>query len=153
MIIIKTSLIEFSSDDNQVTLTVPLDMNEETVLLNLNQIVSLFERYKSVISRHFKRIFDSQELNKDSAIALFATTANDGKTYNVEFFNLDAILAVGYRVNSKKGTEFRRWASGVLKNHLIKGFSLNKERLLISRINDLARSLALLKQSYTVWLV
>jgi len=140
-------LIEFCSDDKHVKLSVRVDAKDETVWLNLNQIAQLFERDKSVISRHLKKVIEDNELSKESVVAFFATTAADGKTYNVEFFNLDAILAVGYRVNSKKGTEFRRWASQILKGYLIKGFSLNKDKLLSSGINDLARSLDLLKHS------
>lgn len=141
------TLMEFHSDDGRIKLSVRLDVKDDTVWLNLNQIAQLFQRDKSVISRHLKKIIKSGELNRDSVVAFFATTAADGKTYDVEFFNLDAILAVGYRVNSKKGTEFRRWASQVLKDYLTKGFSLNKDKLLNSGMNDLARSLDLLKQS------
>ena len=140
-------LIEFHSDDHQVSLSVRLDAQDETVWLNLNQIAQLFQRDKSVIAKHLKKVFKLNELDKASVVAFFATTGSDGKTYNVEYFNLDAILAVGYRVNSQKGSEFRRWASRVLKDYLIQGFSLNKERLLGSGLSDLSRSLDLLKQS------
>ncbi len=141
------ALIEFHSDDHQVSLSVRLDAQDETVWLNLNQVAHLFQRDKSVIAKHLKKVFKINELEKDSVVAFFATTASDGKTYNVEYFNLDAILAVGYRVNSQKGSEFRRWASRVLKDYLIQGFSLNKERLLGSGLSDISRSLDLLKQS------
>lgn len=140
-------LMEFYSDDNYVKISVRIDAKDETVWLNLNQIAQLFERDKSVISRHLKKVIESNELSKESVVAFFATTADDGKTYNVEYFNLDAILAVGYRVNSKKGVEFRRWASQVLKDYLMKGFSLNKDKLLNSGMNDLERSLDLLRHS------
>jgi len=83
----------------------------ESFWLSLNQIAQLFERDKSVISRHLKSIFQSGELEKDSVVAKNATTAADGKTYEVEYYNLDAILSVGYRVNSKRGTQFRQWAT------------------------------------------
>jgi len=141
------ALIEFHSDDHQVSLSVRLDAQDETVWLNLNQVAHLFQRDKSVIAKHLKKVFKLNELEKDSVVAFFATTGSDGKTYNVEYFNLDAILAVGYRVNSQKGSEFRRWASRVLKDYLIQGFSLNKERLLGSGLSDISRSLDLLKQS------
>lgn len=141
------ALIEFHSDDHQVSLSVRLDAQDETVWLNLNQIAQLFQRDKSVIAKHLKKVFKLNELDKASVVAFFATTGSDGKIYNVEYFNLDAILAVGYRVNSQKGSEFRRWASRVLKDYLIQGFSLNKERLLGSGLSDLSRSLDLLKQS------
>ena len=101
----------------------------ETFWLNLNQISSLFEKDKSVISRHLKNIFTTGELNRDSVVAKNATTASDGKTYVVEYYNLDAILSVGYRVNSKRGTQFRQWATQRLKDYLIEGVAINEKRL------------------------
>ena len=101
----------------------------ETVWLALNQIADLFQRDKSVISRHLRNIFEAGELVKKRVVAKKATTAADGKIYQVEYYNLDAILSVGYRVNSKRGTQFRIWASRVIKDHLIKGYSLNQKRL------------------------
>ncbi|MFN7188801.1 MAG: virulence RhuM family protein, partial [Cyclobacteriaceae bacterium] len=83
----------------------------ETVWLSLNQLAQLFGRDKSVISRHLKRIFEDRELSRKSVVAKNATTAADGKTYEVECFNLDVIISVGYRVNSKRGTQFRQWAT------------------------------------------
>ena len=79
-------------------------LSGETLWLNLNQIAALFERDKSVISRHLRKVFQTGELERDSVVAFFATTAADGKTYQVEYFNLDAILSAGYRVNSRRGT-------------------------------------------------
>lgn len=101
----------------------------DTFWLNLNQISSLFEKDKSVISRHLKNIFTSGELIRDSVVAKNATTAPDGKTYAVEYYNLDAILSVGYRVNSKRGTQFRQWATKRLKDYLIEGAVINEKRL------------------------
>lgn len=101
----------------------------ETFWLNLNQISSLFEKDKSVISRHLKNIFTTRELNRDSVVAKNATTASDGKTYVVEYYNLDAILSVGYRVNSIRGTQFRQWATKRLKDYLIEGVAINEKRL------------------------
>lgn len=102
---------------------------KESVWLSLNQISELFGRDKSVISRHLKNIFDSKELERDSVVAKNATTASDGKTYQVDYYNLDAIISVGYRVNSKQGTRFRIWATQRLKEYLIQGYSINKKRL------------------------
>ena len=100
-----------------------------TLWLNLNQIAGLFERDKSVISRHLSNIFKSGELERNSVVAFFATTAADGKAYNVEYFNLDAIISVGYRVNSKRGIQFRIWATNVLRELLVQGVTLNEKRL------------------------
>jgi len=105
----------------------------DTFWLNLNQISSLFEKDKSVISRHLKNVFASDELIRDSVVAKNATTAQDGKTYAVEYYNLDAILSVGYRVNSKRGTQFRQWATRRLKDYLIKEVAIN-EQLLAQKI-------------------
>ena len=101
----------------------------DTFWLSLNQISSLFEKDKSVISRHLKNIFTSGELIRDSVVAKNATTAPDGKTYAVDYYNLDAILSVGYRVNSKRGTQFRQWATKRLKDYLIEGAAINEKRL------------------------
>jgi len=122
----KNEIILYQSDELPEHIEVRLDKVNETFWLSLNQISGLFERDKSVISRHLKNIFKDNELDRNSVVAFFATTAADGKTYNVEHFNLDAILSVGYRVNSKRGTQFRVWASKVLKDYLMKGYALNQ---------------------------
>lgn len=102
---------------------------EESVWLSLNQMVELFERDKSVISRHLNNIFKSGELKRDEVVAKNTTTAADGKTYQVDYYNLDAIISVGYRVNSVRGTQFRIWATSVINDHLIKGYTVNERRL------------------------
>ena len=116
-----------AEDGGGAALDVRLD--DETVWLSLNQMAELFQRDKSVISRHLRNVFQTGELARDSVVASFATTAADGKTYRVEYFNLDAILAVGYRVNSKRGTQFRIWATNTLRDHIVKGFTVNQRRL------------------------
>lgn len=105
------------------------DLTQDTIWANLDQISSVFGRDKSVISRHIKNIYKDEELKKDSVVAFFATTAKDGKTYQVEYFNLDMILSIGYRVNSKTATRFRQWATQTLKQHITKGYSINKKVL------------------------
>ena len=102
---------------------------DESVWLSLNQMAELFQVDKSGISRHLKNIFQTGELQRDSVVAKFATTAADNKTYQVEYFNLDAIISVGYRVNSLRGTQFRIWAARLLKEYLLKGFALDDKRL------------------------
>ena len=121
----KNEIILYQSNELPQHIEVRIDEDNETFWLSLNQIAQLFERDKSVISRHLKNIFNDHELDKDSVVAFFATTASDGKTYHVEHFNLDAILSVGYRVNSKRGTQFRIWANQVLKDFLMKGYAIN----------------------------
>jgi len=108
---------------------VEVRFEHDTVWLNLNQIAQLFGRDKSVISRHLSAVFRDNELDRHSVVAKNATTALDGKTYQVDFYNLDAILSVGYRVNSKQGTQFRIWATQRLRDYLVEGISINKDRL------------------------
>jgi prophage maintenance system killer protein len=117
----------YQLEDGKTEINVQLD--HETVWLNLNQIVDLFERDKSVISRHINNIFKEKELSKDSVVAKKATTASDGKTYQVDYYNLDVIISVGYRIKSMRGTQFRIWANQIIKEYLIKGYSLNQKRL------------------------
>ena len=87
-----------------------VNLKNETVWLSIDQMAELFQRDKSTISRHIKNVFEEGELIRDSVVANFATTANDGKTYNVDFYNLDVIISVGYRVKSQRGTQFRTWS-------------------------------------------
>lgn len=129
------SLAIFESPDG--TIKVYVRVLEETVWLSLKQISELFDRDKSVVAKHIKNIFREEELDKDSVVANFATTAQDGKVYDVEYYNLDMILTIGYRVNSKRGMQFRKWASNIIKEFLIKGYSLNSERLVDSKIKEL----------------
>ena len=117
----------YQNKDNKTEIEVQFD--NETFWLSLNQIAELFGRDKSVISRHLKNIFAESELEKNQVVAFFATTASDAKIYQVEYFNLDAIISVGYRVNSKQGTRFRIWATERLKNYLVKGFAVNEKRV------------------------
>lgn len=106
------------------------DVTHETIWATLDQIADIFGRDKSVISRHIKNVFVDEELILSSVVAKNATTAADGKVYQVEYYNLDVILSVGYRVNSKTATEFRKWATKTLRDHVIKGYSINKKVIL-----------------------
>ena len=117
----------FTSNDGQAHLEVALD--QETAWLSLDQMTGLFDRDKSVISRHISNVFKEGELDRSSVVAKNATTAADGKTYQVDYFNLDVIISVGYRVKSQRGVQFRKWATGVLKDHLVQGYTLNQRRL------------------------
>ena len=117
----------FTSQDGQAYLEVALD--QETAWLSLDQMTNLFDRDKSVISRHIGNVFKEGELDRSSVVAKNATTAADGKTYLVDYYNLDVIISVGYRVKSQRGVQFRKWATQVLKDHLIQGYTLNQRRL------------------------
>ncbi len=120
-------LILYTSEDGAAK--IQLRAVNGTVWLTLNQIADLFGRDKSVISRHIKAIFEEAELSPDSVVARYATTAADGKTYQVDYYSLEMILAVGYRVRSQRGVEFRRWATTTLREYLVKGFVLDEKRL------------------------
>lgn len=110
-------------------LELSIDNKKDTIWANLNQISKLFDKDKSVISRHIKNVFETKELQEGSVVAFFATTAGDGKTYNVQYYNLDLILSVGYRVNSKQATKFRQWATKILKSYMVDGYAINNNRI------------------------
>ena len=142
-------MIIYTTEDGLVK--IETTFNNETVWLSLDQMSSLFQRDKSTISRHIKNIFDEGELIKESVVANFATTASDGKTYHVDYYNLDVIISVGYRVKSKRGVQFRIWATNLIKEYMKKGFVLDDDRLkelggggyfkeLLERIRDIRAS-------------
>ena len=108
---------------------IEVELRDETVWLSLEQMAELFQRDKSTVSRHIKYIYSEDELDRNSVVANFATTATDGKTYQVDHFNLDVIISVGYRVKSLRGTQFRIWASSILKEYIQKGFAMNDDLL------------------------
>jgi len=117
----------FQSIDGEVQLEVSLD--QDTVWLSQAQMTELFGRERSVITKHINNVFKEGELTRDSVCAKFAHTAGDGKTYNIQCFNLDVVISVGYRVKSQRGVQFRQWATNVLKQHLVQGYTLNQRRL------------------------
>jgi len=144
-----TQFLMYIAEDGQIRVETRLE--DETLWLSINQMAELFDVDKSGISRHLKNIFESGELERDSVVANFATTASDGKTYKVDYYNLDAIISVGYRVNSIRGTQFRMWATQKLKEYVIKGFVMDDQRLkdpdqsryfeeLLARIRDIRSS-------------
>ncbi|MBN2283984.1 MAG: virulence protein RhuM/Fic/DOC family protein [Deltaproteobacteria bacterium] len=123
-------IVIYQTDDGQTLLEVSLV--KDTVWLSLNQMVLLFDRDKSVISRHIRNIFKERELEKKSTVAKNATVQIEGDreiTRNIDFYNLDMIISVGYRVNSLRGTQFRIWANKILKEYLVTGYALNEKRL------------------------
>ncbi len=145
----KSDILIYQTEDGETRVQVQL--THETVWLSLNQMAELFQRDKSVISRHIRNIFKEGELSREAVVANFATTAEDGKTYNVDYFNLDVIISVGYRVHSHRGTQFRIWATQRLREYIIKGFTLDDHRLkqsgggnyfdeLLGRIRDIRSS-------------
>ena len=145
----KSNILMYTTEDGVTKVEVTFD--NDTVWLSLDQIADLFQRNKSTISRHIKNIFLEGELSRNSVVANFATIGSDGKRYHVDFYNLDVIISVGYRVKSLRGTQFRIWATNILKECMKKGFALDDERLknlgggnyfdeLMARIRDIRSS-------------
>lgn len=128
--LIKGDLIIYEDENDKIEIDAFL--YNETIWLPLNKIAELFDKDKSTISEHIKNIFEEQELDKKSTVGNFPTVQIEGNrrvNRNIDYYNLDMIIAVGYRTNSKKATKFRQWATEVLKSYLIKGYSINKEKL------------------------
>ena len=137
--------IQATTDDSQIVLYQPnesvrlevkLDATHETVWLTQQQIADLFGTKRPAITKHLGNIFKSGELNQNSVSSILEHTASDGKVYKTQFYNLDAIISVGYRVNSINATAFRKWATGVLKDYLLKGYSVNQQLLAMQRQLD-----------------
>ena len=121
----KADMIIYTTEDGLTKVETTFD--GDTVWLSIDQMAELFQRDKSIISRHIKNIFIEGELQRDSVVAKFATTASDGKVYNVDYYNLDVIISVGYRVKSKRGTQFRIWATGEYKKYKARTLSTVEE--------------------------
>ena len=134
----------FTAADGLVQLSVSID--KETVWLTQEQMGHLFERERSVITKHIRNVFAEGEMARESVCAKFAHTAADGKTYQVDYYNLDVIISVGYRVKSRRGVQFRQWATRTLKEHLVQGYTLNQRRL-AERGIEFEQALALLSRT------
>lgn len=134
-------IVIYQTKDGKTSIDVKLE--NETVWLTLSQITELFDRDKSVVSRHISNVFREGELDRNSVVAKNATTASDGKIYQVEYFNLDVIISVGYRVKSQRGTQFRIWANKILKDYLIKGYAINQQ-VKAAQLEDLKSTVCLL---------
>jgi len=106
-----------------------VNLKDETVWLTQKQMAELFDKDRRTITRHIQNIYKDEELEENSVCSFFEHTAEDGKTYKVQYYNLDMIISVGYRVNSKRGIMFRKWATAILKDYMIKGYSINQKRL------------------------
>ena len=139
------SVLICENKDGQIKIDVHL--SDDMLWLTQQQISELFQRERSVITKHINNIFKEEELEEKSVCAFFAHTGADGKNYNTKYYNLDAILSVGYRVNSKQGTLFRKWASNILKEYLVKGYSLNQEKLLAGKIKELQMNIDLISKT------
>ena len=146
---LNSNIIIYTTEDGLSKISTTFD--GDTVWLSIDQMAELFQRDKSTISRHIKNVFKDGELMREAVVANFATTASDGKVYQVDYYNLDVIISVGYRVKSQRGVQFRIWATNILKEYLKKGFAMDDERLknlggggyfkeLLERIRDIRAS-------------
>jgi prophage maintenance system killer protein len=143
-------VVVYEAPDGQVRVEVRLE--RDTVWLSLTQMAHLFGRDKSVVSRHLRNIFASGELERKATVARNATVQLEGGrevVREIEFFNLDAILSVGYRVNSKRGTQFRIWATRTLREHLLRGYTLNERRLRERGVVEIEQAVGLLARTLT----
>ncbi|MGK2926511.1 MAG: virulence RhuM family protein, partial [Lysobacterales bacterium] len=140
-------VIVYEAPDGEVRVDVRLD--RETVWLSLSQMTELFGRDQSVISRHLRNIFQSGELAREATVAKNATVQSEGGREvirEIEFFNLDAIISVGYRVNSRRGVRFRQWATQTLREHLVRGYTINQQRF-EQNARELEAALALVRKA------
>ncbi|MDO8504178.1 MAG: RhuM family protein, partial [bacterium] len=127
---------------------IEVKLEAETIWLTQDQIGLLFGIQRPAITKHFKNIFKSGELKEKSVCSILERTAKDGKKYKTQFYNLDAIISVGYRVNSGRATQFRIWATQTLRNYLVKGYAINKSRLLLAEngFRELKEAIAFLQE-------
>lgn len=138
-----SELMIYNAGETQVDVR----LEGESVWLSQEQMASLFERERSVITKHLRNVFKDGELDENAVCANFAHTASDGKTYQTRFFNLDAIISVGYRVNSKRGVQFRQWATRVLREHLTQGYTFNQARLAERGMSEAQQAIELLART------
>jgi prophage antirepressor-like protein len=136
----ENKIVIYQSEDGLVKIDVHLE--NDSVWLNQTQIAKLLETTKQNVSLHINNAINDGELEEKSVVKDFLTTANDGKKYNVKFYNLDTIISVGYRVKSIRGVQFRRWATSVLREHLVQGYTINKKRL-----NQLGKAIEIISRS------
>lgn len=122
-----SNIIIYSSEDGKTKLEVKLE--NETLWLSQKQLCELFGKSKSTISEHIKAIFEDEELERNSVVRNYRTTASDSKDYDVEYYNLDVVIALGFKVRSRSGVQFRKWANNILKEYIVKGFAMDDERL------------------------
>ncbi|HPS31388.1 MAG TPA: virulence protein RhuM/Fic/DOC family protein [bacterium] len=143
----ESNIILYTTEDGNTAVDVILD--DKTVWLTQKQMAELFDRDRKTITRHISNIFKEEELFKASVSSFFEHTAEDGKIYNTQFYNLDVIISVGYRVKSKRGTQFRIWANSVLKDYLIKGYAVNKKKLEMEmeKRSELQKTITLLENT------
>lgn len=137
-----SEILIYEAENGQTRVDVRLEA--ETVWLTQEQMAALFGRERSVVTKHLRNVFKDGELDAGAVCANFAHTASDGKTYQTQFYNLDVIISVGYRIKSRQGVQFRQWATRTLREHLVQGYTLNQSRLAERGINEAQQAVELL---------
>ncbi len=139
------NIVIYQTKDKKIHLEAKIQ--EETIWLSQSQLAKLFKIDRTVITKHLGNIFKTKELNKNSVCAFFAHTAPDNKTYQTQYYNLDVIISLGYRVNSKRATQFRIWATQILKQHIVEGYTINQKRLLeeTEKFRELQKTIAFIQ--------
>lgn len=140
-----SEIVIYTADDGHVELNISI--SNETIWLSQQQMADLFGTKRPAITKHLKNIFISNELQEDAVCSILEHTATDGKKYKTKFYNLDAVISVGYRVNSNQATQFRIWATGILKKHLLEGYTINRNRLAEQGIKELQQTVELLQKT------
>jgi prophage maintenance system killer protein len=140
-------ILLYETEDGKLSFEV--NLNDETVWLSQKEMGELFGKNKRTISEHIRNIFKEKELNENSVVRNFRTTAKDGKNYNINYYNLDVIISVGYRVKSNRGTQFRIWATNILKEYLIQGYAINEKLLKAQNVKliELQNTIKILKRT------
>lgn len=145
----RNDIVIYKSDDGLVSMEAMIDAPNETLWATQKAISSLFQVDRSVITKHLRNVFLSGELDEKSVCAIFAHTAPDGKNYKTKYYNLDAIISVGYRVNSLRATSFRKWATSLIKQYMLKGYAVNRNVVSEQKYEDLKKAMGLLENVFS----
>jgi len=144
----RNDIVIYQSEDGLISMEAMVDAAHETLWATQKAISALFQVDRTVITRHLRNVFTSGELDEDSVCAIFAHTAQDGKTYSTKYYNLDAIISVGYRVNSLRATSFRKWSTSILKEYMRHGYVVNRNVVSEQKYEDLKRAMGLLENVF-----
>lgn len=149
----RNDIVIYRSEDGLVKMEALVDPSGETIWATQKAIAALFNVDRSVITKHLRNVFATGELEEKTVCAIFAHTATDGKKYNTMYYNLDAIISVGYRVNSLRATSFRKWASGLIKQYMLKGYAVNKNAVSEQKYEELKKAVVLLENVFSKELI
>lgn len=145
----RNDIVIYQSEDGLVSMEAMIDAPNDTLWATQKAISSLFQVDRSVITKHLRNVFLSGELDEKSVCAIFAHTAPDGKNYQTKYYNLDAIISVGYRVNSLRATSFRKWATSLIKQYMLKGYAVNRNVVSEQKYEELKKAMGLLENVFS----